>query len=82
MSDRLASLCRFESARAAALLERGFPLAEALGGRIGKSVALFARGGLAALAALERSEWDVFSGRPAPGRLTFAWLTARELIRR
>jgi squalene synthase HpnC len=82
VSDRLASLCRFESARAAALLERGFPLAHALGGRIGKSVALFSRGGLAALAALERSEWDVFSGRPAPGRLTFAWLTARELIRR
>ena len=82
VSDRLTALCRFESARAAALLRPGFGLAEALGGRIGKSVALFSRGGLAALAALERAEWDVFSGRPAPGRLTFAWLTARELIRR
>jgi squalene synthase HpnC len=81
LSDRLVTLCRFESARAVGLLERGFPLAKALGGRVGKSVALFARGGLAALGALERSGWDVFSGRPAPSRLTFAWLTAREVMR-
>jgi squalene synthase HpnC len=82
LSDRLVTLCRYEAARAAGLLERGLPLAAALGGRAGKSVALFARGGLAALAALERARWDVFSGRPAPSRLTFALLTARELVRR
>jgi squalene synthase HpnC len=81
-SDRLATLCRFEAARAARLLERGFPLARALGGRPGRSVALFARGGLAALRALERSGWDVFSARPAPTRLAFALLTLRELGRR
>jgi phytoene/squalene synthetase len=81
VSDRLAGLCRFEAARAAALLRRGLPLARALGGRAGRSVALFARGGLAALAALERAGWDVFSARPAPSRLTFALLTARELLR-
>jgi squalene synthase HpnC len=80
-SDRLATLCRFEARRASALLERGFPLAEALGKRIGRSVALFSRGGLAALSALERKGFDVFSGRPAPSRLTFAWLTLRELAR-
>ena len=80
-SDRLVTLLRFESARAAALLRRGLPLAAALGGRRGRSVALFARGGLAALAALERSGWDVFDGRPAPGKATFAWLTLRELVR-
>ncbi len=78
-SDRLATLCRFEARRAAVLLRRGLPLADALGGRVGRSVALFARGGLAALGSLERAGWDVFSGRPAPSRLTFAWLTAREL---
>jgi squalene synthase HpnC len=80
LSDRLVTLFRFESVRAAGLLERGFPLAKALRGRIGRSVALFARGGLAALEALERSGWDVFSGRPAPSRLTFAWLAVQELI--
>jgi len=82
LSDRLATLCRFEADRATRLLASGFPLAAALGGRAGKSVALFSRGGLAALAALERRSFDVFSGRPAPGKLTFAWLTARELWRR
>ena len=38
-------------------------------GRAGLSVALYARGGLAALDALERAGWDVFSGRPAPTRV-------------
>ncbi len=81
LSDRLVTLCRFEARRAAALLRRGLPLADVLGGRVGRSVALFARGGLAALGSLERAGWDVFTGRPAPSRLTFAWLTARELVR-
>lgn len=80
-SDRLRALCRFEAARAAELLRRGLPLARALGGRPGRSVALYARGGLAALRALERADWDVFSGRPAPTKATFALLTLRELVR-
>ena len=50
--------------------------------RPGMSVALYARGGLAALEALDRAAWDVFSGRPAPTRWTFAKLAVRELIRR
>lgn len=81
LSERLAALCRFQASRARELLECGVPLGHALGGRAGRSVALFARGGLAALAALERAGWDVFSGRPAPGKLTFAFLTAREILR-
>jgi 15-cis-phytoene synthase len=80
-SERFAALGRFEAERAQALLARGFPLAGALGGRIGRSVALFARGGLAALEALEKSGWEVFSSRPAPGRLTFVRLAATELLR-
>ena len=78
----VAELLRFEGARARALLEQGLPLRQALGGRAGLSVALYARGGLAALDALERAGWDVFTGRPAPTRLTFARLAARELVRR
>lgn len=81
LSERFRSLMRFEADRAGNLLDNGFPLAQALGGRVGKSVALFARGGLAALEALERAGWDVFSRRPAPSRLTFARLTIRELLR-
>jgi len=81
LSERLVALMRFEAGRARGLLASGFPLAKALGGRVGKSVALFARGGLAALDALERAGWDVFSGRPAPTRWTFLRLTIRELLR-
>jgi phytoene/squalene synthetase len=75
-------LLRFEGERARGLLEAGLPLARALGGRPGMSVALYARGGLAALDALEGAGWDVFSSRPAPTRLTFARLAVRELLRR
>ena len=78
----VAALLRFEGGRARALLEAGLPLARALGGRAGMSVALYARGGLAALAALDRAGWDVFSGRPAPSRWTFARLALVELLRR
>ena len=80
-SERAAALLAFEAERARPLLERGLGLAEALGGRVGRSVALFARGGLAALDALERSHWDVFASRPAPSRLAFARLAVRELVR-
>jgi hypothetical protein len=53
-----------------------------LGGRAGLSVALYARGGLAALDALERAGWDVFTSRPAPTKLTFLRIGLRELVRR
>jgi len=81
-SERVAALLAFEADRARPLLERGLGLATALGGRAGRSVALFARGGLAALAAVERARWDVFSARPAPSRFTLARLATRELVRR
>jgi phytoene synthase len=80
-SERFAALCRFEAERARGLLRRGVPLAGALGKQIGRSVSLFARGGLAALDALEAADWDVFTRRPAPSRLTFARLAAEELLR-
>jgi squalene synthase HpnC len=82
LNERVSGLLRFEAERARGLLEAGQPLADALGGRPGMSVALYARGGLAALDALEEAGWDVFSGRPAPSRLTFMRLALRELVRR
>jgi squalene synthase HpnC len=82
LNERVSGLLRFEAERARGLLEAGLPLAGALGGRPGMSVALYARGGLAALDALEEAGWDVFSGRPAPSRLTFMRLALRELVRR
>lgn len=82
LTDSIASLLRFEAARARSLLEQGLPLADALGGRAGLSVALYARGGMGALAAVERAGWDVFTGRPAPSRWTFARLAVLELVGR
>jgi squalene synthase HpnC len=82
LTPAIADLLRFEGERARALLERGLPLRRALGGRAGLAVALYARGGLTALAALDRAGWDVFTGRPAPTRWTFARLALRELLRR
>ena len=82
LSAPVAELLRFEAARARSLLQEGLPLRSELGGRAGLSVALYARGGLAALDALEQAGWDVFTGRPAPTRSTFARLALSELLRR
>jgi squalene synthase HpnC len=82
LTQSVAELLRFEGGRARSLLQRGLPLRQALGGRPGLSVALYARGGLAALDALEQAGWDVFTGRPAPTRLAFARIALRELVRR
>jgi squalene synthase HpnC len=81
LTERVAALLEFESLRAMTLLEAGLPLAQLLGGRPGMSVAVYARGGLAALEALRRAGWDVFSQRPAPTRWTFLRLGLRELVR-
>jgi squalene synthase HpnC len=75
------ALLEFEADRARTLLLRGLPLASALGRRAGRSIALYARGGIAALDSLERARWDVFSSRPAPSRWTFAKLALREVLR-
>jgi squalene synthase HpnC len=80
-SPEIAALLRFEAERARLLLLRGLPLAAELGRRAGRSIALYARGGLAALDALEQAGWDVFTRRPAPTRWTFAKLALRELLR-
>jgi squalene synthase HpnC len=82
LTPQIGALLAFEAARARELLVAGLPLRRLLGGRPGMSVALYARGGLAALEALERAGWDVFSGRPAPTRAAFVRLGLKELLRR
>jgi squalene synthase HpnC len=68
----LKRLLWYEATRARGLLGSGDELGRRLGGRVGRAVALFARGGLEALAALERAEWDIFNGRPRPSRARLA----------
>ena len=43
-----------------------------IGGRLGRAIELFARGGLAALDVLEQSGFDVFTGRPRPSHARLA----------
>jgi squalene synthase HpnC len=64
-------LC-FEAERARSLLAAGRLLQARIGGRTGRAVGLFARGGLAALDALERARWDIFTQRPRPSRTRLA----------
>jgi squalene synthase HpnC len=71
-SAELIELLRYEAARARGLLAAGRLLQVRIGGRVGRAVGLFARGGLAALDALETAEWDVFTQRPRPSRTRLA----------
>ena len=71
-SPELTELLRFEAERARELLSGGRILQARIGGRVGRAVGLFARGGLAALEALERARWDIFTQRPRPSRTRLA----------
>jgi phytoene/squalene synthetase len=71
-NEPLRELLEFEAVRARGLLASGEPLGRRLGGRTGRAVTAFARGGLAAVDALERARFDVFSGRPKPSRTKLA----------
>jgi len=74
----LRSALEFEAERARELLsDPGEELGRRLGGRVGRAVALFARGGVAALEALERADWDIFNGRPRPSRARLALAAIR-----
>jgi squalene synthase HpnC len=66
------ALLRFEVARARALLGRGAPLVASLAGRRRLAVAGFVAGGLAALDAIARCDFDVLSAAPRPRRRDFA----------
>ena len=80
-NEPLVELLEFEAVRAGGLLAAGEPLRAAIGGRTGKAVGLFARGGLAALDALRDARWDVFTQRPRPSRTRLARTAVAALIR-
>jgi squalene synthase HpnC len=80
-SAELRALLRFEAARAAELLSAAELLRARIGGRLGRAVALFGRGGLAALDSLEAAGWDLFTRRPRPSRARLAREAALTLVR-
>ncbi len=79
-NEPLRALLRFEAARARELLASGETLRRRLGGRIGRAVGLFARGGLAAVEALESANWDIFTQRPRPSRARLARAAVGALV--
>lgn len=76
----LRELLDFEAERARGLLAAQKTLRGRLGGRTGRAVGLFARGGLAALEALEAAEWDIFTQRPRPSRVRLARAAVASLL--
>jgi squalene synthase HpnC len=64
MSKEFGSLMRFEVDRARQLFIDGYPLAKHLDKKLRADFALFARGGLSILQAIERQDYDVLSSRP------------------
>jgi squalene synthase HpnC len=80
-SEELRALLRYEAARAAGLLGAADVLRDRIGGRLGRAVALFGRGGLAALDTLESAGWDLFTQRPRPSRARLAREAALTLVR-
>jgi squalene synthase HpnC len=71
-SPELRALLEFEAERARGLLAGGEVLRREIGGRLGKAIGLFARGGLAALDALDEADWDIFTQRPRPSKARLA----------
>jgi squalene synthase HpnC len=80
-NEPLRRLLEFEAERARGLLASGEKLREAIGGRVGRAVGLFARGGLAAVEALEHARWDIFTQRPRPSRARLARAAMVALVR-
>jgi squalene synthase HpnC len=76
-SPELTDLLRFEAERAQELLAAGRRLQARIGGRTGRAVGLFARGGLAALDVLENAGWDIFTQRPRPSWMRLALAAVR-----
>jgi squalene synthase HpnC len=79
-NEPLRRLLAFEAERARRLLGSGDELGRRLGGRTGRAVAAFARGGLVAIVALERAGFDVFSRRPKPSRVRLVRVAAGALV--
>jgi squalene synthase HpnC len=79
-NDPLRRLLEFEAERARGLLASGEPLGRRIGGRVGRAVTAFSRGGLAAVDALKRARFDVFSGRPKPSRVRLARTAVGALV--
>jgi squalene synthase HpnC len=80
VNHQFRQLMALEVSRAVALFQRGSALVEMLEGPVKLDVALFTRGGMAVLRAIQRQRYDVLSSRPSLSRsskgriLLLTWL--------
>ena len=72
-------LIGFQTGRARAMLQSGYPLGHALPGRIGLEIRATVQGGLRILEKLERAEGDMFRHRPVLKWFDWPLLLARAL---
>ena len=79
LTPGFAALMAFEVDRARAWFERGLGLAALVHGRLRREVRLFAHGGLAVLARIEETGYDVFTHRATLRRGDLLRLVLREL---
>jgi len=79
LTPGFAALMAFEVDRARAWFERGLGLATLVHGRLRREVRLFAHGGLAVLARIEETGYDVFTRRATLRRGDLLRLVLREL---
>ncbi len=79
-SPELRALLEFEADRARQLLAGGEVLRREIGGRLGRAIGLFARGGLAALDALDEADWDIFTQRPRPSKARLARAAVKAVL--
>jgi squalene synthase HpnC len=79
-TEAFRNLMRFEVERARQLFAYGRPLEDLVDGRARLDVALFRRGGEAALSAIEAAGFDVLSRRPPVSRLTKARLMLTQAL--
>jgi squalene synthase HpnC len=79
LTPGFAALMAFEVDRARAWFERGLGLAALVRGRLRREVRLFAHGGLAVLARIEETGYDVFTCRATLRRGDLLRLVLREL---
>ena len=79
--DRFRALMAFEVDRARQLFIDGYQLSEHLDRSLKSDLALFTRGGLAVLQAIEREDYDVLNTRPTLTKLDRAWILVATWLR-
>ena len=79
-SDRYVALMKDLIARTRVLFEEGLPLAQLVEGRLRVDIAMFSRGGIAVLDAIEDMGYDTLNHRPSISKGKQALLLARVLL--